>query len=546
MNSPQSLPLYSVPDLPAALTLLGRLPLANTAMAHEDLLRLLDSIQANPLSAMDTLTLLEHIRVPLAFVQEELSKRFLDKALPLAENEQKAFNDVVTGWQKMGRTYALAARLDSGGDPEHPRRVALVLARCLHYFGLAMMEHFRAHRELPAGMWLELHGYYGSADEWGVANLAVAEPLDSIQQSTHCSAAYVTMLLLDAAGPYSLTSREFNLVRRLATRWAPLVAIRNLQGGERPGKFCIDPMQDAGLRPVPDNAEDDAGTNFLGCLDLNTETLTAQLQQTAQQLSQRVSPSQLGLGNEFTARRALEVIRRVARPWSQAPSPRRFRRRKASGVAHLAIGMEAIHYFVGGKLFAQPGVLRTYSRQEFEAMYVFRHQVDPNADLHIIATQVEYSTEEWEVLNHSAGGFRLRRRAAGNRLGHGQLMAVKPHDGDRFLLAQASWLMEERDGTLVVGLNVLPGTPVAISARLCDEKHPQFSSSYSRAFMLPELEAIKAPASLVLPGGWHAPQAEVEIYLEEPRRVQVGKMLESGPDFDRMLYKTDYTPGAKS
>ena len=37
-------------------------------------------------------------------------------------------------------------------------------------------------------------------------------------------------------------------------------------------------------------------------------------------------------------------------------------------------------------------------------------------------------------------------------------------DGERFVLAQAAWLRQEKSGGLIAGIRVLPGIPQAIAA----------------------------------------------------------------------------------
>jgi hypothetical protein len=60
---------------------------------------------------------------------------------------------------------------DSDDGDERCRPPGLILHRCIYYTGMAITEHHRARQELPAGVWLNLHGYYASAEEWGVATL---------------------------------------------------------------------------------------------------------------------------------------------------------------------------------------------------------------------------------------------------------------------------------------------------------------------------------------------------------------------------------------
>lgn len=98
--------------------------------------------------------------MPVAFVVEELAKRYLNKSLPLADLEEAIFQQVLTLWRKMASAYAQCAQRDvPEDDAAHALRVATILHRCIHYTGMAIVEYQRARREYPRGLWLDFHGY---------------------------------------------------------------------------------------------------------------------------------------------------------------------------------------------------------------------------------------------------------------------------------------------------------------------------------------------------------------------------------------------------
>lgn len=523
----------AIPDMETGLAFLSRLPLANPLQAEASLNQFFDSLLNEPPSALTYLSLLEHTRVPLCFVEEELARRYVSKPLPLGDIEEQAFQQVIAVWRKVSRAYAQCAQLDSDADdPEHPLRVALVLHRCIYYTSMIIVEHHRARRELPAGVWLDLHGYYASAEEWGVSTYPLADALDSLGRATHCAAAYCTALLMDLAGPYSLSVRDQSIIRRWAWQWAPLIGISSAQPGEALPPYVIDLMQDTGLKPVGD------------CLStenvrrLDSSRLSIVLAQVRQQLSQRIAPSQLGLGEDCTAGQCRRLLDHVSRPWTLARAVRKFRRHATSGIARIGAGFDAIHALVSGKEFTQPENVRVYSRQEFDTLFVFRQQDDPTAKLNFNKEQHQTAQpDEWEVVNQSASGFRLIRSIAGKKVAHGQVLAVCPHDGERYFLAQVTWLMQDRSAGLVAGIAALPGVPQAIAARAVGD-HGN-AELYSRAFLLPAIQAVDTEQSLVLPQGWYQAGRVIEIYTDGVWRVRLNRVLQDGPDFERVSFTLD-------
>jgi hypothetical protein len=144
--------------------------------------------------------------------------------------------------------------------------------------------------------------------------------------------------------------------------------------------------------------------------------------------------------------------------------------------------------------------------------------------------------DTWEVVNQSANGFRLVRSVSGRKMVHGQLLALCPHDGERFMLAQATWLMQESKGGLIAGVRALPGLPTAICARQVDLAG-ESSEIYQRAFILPALQSVGAEQSLVVPPGWFKPGRTVEIFTDGAWRVRMKHILDVGPDFERVSFE---------
>lgn len=519
-------------DLQSGLAFLTQLPLANPVAAEMQLMAFLDVLLANPPEPGILLRFLEQARPSLAFVEEEMAKRYCNHALPLTDDEDRAFQQVVSAWRKMGKAYALCARLQepNQGDGKYHVLVATILHRCLYYQGMVVFEHYRARRELPDGLWLDLHGYYETAEEWGVAYTPVDDILENTLQATHCTAAYATILLIDMASPYSYGVRDMSLIRRWAGIWAPLISIHHLEEAFEVPSYLVQLMKDLPLHPpsVADEPGPDARR-------LDTARLGLQIDHMLAQLRQRITPTQLGLG-EIVSSHAISLLGRLSRPWAQLASPRRFRRFSATGTARIAAGFEAMYFLVAGEEFTQSDSATAYSRGEFDQIFTFRDQVDPGSPL-ATKQSVHYLVDQWEVINHSAAGFRLGRSAAGQRISHSQLIVVCPHDGERFLLAQVCWLMQEHAGGLIAGVATLPGMPAGIGVR------PVFSEQTSvdrfvRAFILPAVPAIHEEGSLVIPTGIYQASRVLEASLPEGIvRIRMNHMLQRGVDFDRVSYE---------
>lgn len=520
-------------DLQSGADYLSQLPLANPVAAEQQLVAFLDALLTAPPTPEVLFGLLEQARVPICFVEEEMARRYHNKALILGDEEESCFQQVVAAWRKIGKAYALCAQLEEpdAARPEYTTLVATILHRCLYYTGMIILEHYRARRELPAGIWMELHGYYETAEEWGVAYTPVEDVLENNLQATHCAAAYITLLLIEIASPYSNSVRNLNLIRRWAAMWATLVSIHPLENDLEVPPYVVELMKDAALHPS--SVADDPGSD---CRRLDTTRLGLQISHMLSQLRQRITPSQLGLGEETTGH-VIQLLEHLSRPWTQSASPRRFRRYPSEGIARVAYGFEAMHFCVTGKEFEQPDTARAYSRQDVEQLFTFGDRAEPGQAL-TIRPNINFPVEEWNVINHSASGFRLARSCAGQKLAHGQLMVVCPHDGESFLLVHATWLMQEQSGGLIVGVAILPGMPSGVGVRYASETPGPNHERFTRAFLLPAVPVVNEEGSLVLPVGMYQASRHLDVSDGDSIwRVRLRHILQRGSDFDRISYE---------
>ncbi len=527
-NEPTALKITTLSD---GMMYLDSLVLANPVTAERQLVRLIDSLLADPPDPGVLFPLLEQIRVPLCFVEEELALVYQNKPIPLGEQQEKSFEMVLQAWHKIGKAYALCASMEEPdtNNPDYEGLMATILHRCIYYVGMVILDHYRARRELSAGIWLELHGFYETAEQWGLEFTLVSDPIENTIQATHCAAAYINLLLIEVASPYSNSVRNLNLIRRWASMWAPLVGIHKLEDDLELPPYVLELMKDAPLHP---SSAVEGTLEHVRCLD--TSRLGLQIEHCISQLHQRMTPSQLGLGEEG-ASYVINLLEQLAKPWKQHAAARRFRRFPTEGQAIVVVGFEPMYSHISGETFEQPDSAAAYSRGKYDQLFTFGDRVDPGQSLKINPV-TNFPTENWSVINHSATGFRLGRSGAGQRVTHGELMAIRPHDGESFLLAYATWLMQERSGGLIVGVATLPGLPRGVSFRpLAQGGEVRVDVRYAPAFILPALPAMKEDASLVLPPGIYQAGHDLEVVDGKTlRRVRMNRVVHRQIAFDRV------------
>ena len=524
------LPTIAITDLQTGSDYLARLPLTDPQRTASDLQHFFASLHASPPDLETYFRLLEQARTPLEALCEALAKRYLNKPLPLGEREEAAFCTAISLWEQVTNCYDQCGNqpVEDDEGQAHRRRVATLLHRCIHYTGRILTEHQRARREYPRGLWLTLHGYYASAEEWDLSTAPVSDPHEILGRHSSCLAAYVAIILCDMAGSFGLPCRDQTLTQRWALYWAPLVSLHPLGNGEKAPAFVIDLMHDSALRPSAECQKTEALRR------LDTRRLALQIGQLRQQLKQKATPAQLALGTECTASQCSHLLATLSRPWAQVRAPRQFKRHASTGITRLCTGFEAMHFYISGREFEQPDNVSTYSRREYETLFAFRHQENPQQTRQIRPSQPAFRLDDWELINQSANGFRLARSASGKSLAHGQLLALCPPDSGTFLLAKATWLMQEKDGGLTAGMLALPGIPTPIAARCITPPEPP--GRFERAFLLPAVSSMSTEQSLIVPAGWFRAGSLIEIHTDAHWMIRLTRVLDAGADFEQVAF----------
>lgn len=88
---------------------------------------------------------------------------------------------------------------------------------------------------------------------------------------------------------------------------------------------------------------------------------------------------------------------------------------------------------------------------------------------------------------------------------------------------------------MIAGVEALPGIPTAVAARPLTQTATH-SEAYSRAFLLPAVPAIGTEETLIVPPGWFRQRRVVEVRNGSLWRVELQRVIDDGPDFERISF----------
>lgn len=526
----------------ACIDLLRRLRQTNVDETHAELTRMVTTLRSYPPAPNQHLEVLEAARPAIVHAQAELGKSYAAHPLPPESRENLVMESVVSLWRELARSYTRIILADTvnGSLAEN---MPLLFQRQLFSLGQVILEYFRARRALPAGAWTDLHAAFAAAERHDVARSRVGDPLNEVWRAQSSAECYVSLLLTDLANPYGRTQRELTWIVRWAQRFAPYCALKRKteDSNDVPLRYGVDLATDHGVRPIGVLKAGESLRHFDGT------RLASHIQAVVSQLKQGVSPGSLGLGEDCPALAGGRLLVMLYRPWGLASAGRKFSRRGAQGALELISDWNAIAFHIEGRPFAPPSS-RTISNLRTDMSMLTFGERAPEAPLSVEKIREEgarlgLAGAMWEVLDQSVGGFRLRCRPVGQRLDHHQLVGIRPPDGDAVLLAKVSWLMYRPDGMLEAGVSVLPGVPSVAAARTLSAR-ASTHDPYQACFSLPAVPALKAEASVVLPGGWFQPERVVELHTDRLTQVRLSSLMSNGSNFDQVVVKPLRQPPA--
>ena len=228
------------------------------------------------------------------------------------------------------------------------------------------------------------------------------------------------------------------------------------------------------------------------------------------------------------------LLKHVYQQWCKGGAARLHPRHAGSGTCRLVTGLDAIHYYLSGKIFSQPGQGNALSKAQADEIATFgriatRHE-DDFSQMH------GFMIEEWRVLDESATGFRLTRplAQAGGRVGGGQMVAVMPAGSRGFLLAVARWSRLTGGSELQAGIQIMPGNPACVALR--GTGMTAVNEKYRPGFRLPAVPALKFPESVIVPAGWFRTGRVIELYEHSSRQIRLTQQLDRGSDFERCAF----------
>lgn len=471
--------------------------------------------------------LLELYRYPVRQIAVELQKRYVGLPLPLADKAKstaEASRDLHT---EMAYGYKHLVLAEGDADPAALKPAAraeraLAIQRAIRYLTDVLAISYTAYSPYPPGTWREIHALYRRAEQLGVTNMEIADPLNTTRPAGSIADAYKHALLLDFGDPYHLPARLTARCHQYLDRYAANAQL--LSAPERfdgTCQFLIDPDSDrAGVAFVDEGEMEQNEARRL----LNTIELARMVHGHLALLQQGRTPEPDGLPRDFYLEGAQELLRHLIMMWGV--NPKRAFRRNAGDNARLdvAVGLPACHFWLhGGQRFVRSSnFVGPLPQRSAGASKTAAPEPQP-----------AFEPEPWQLQDEGAGGMAMSKKGlvrAPVRVG--DLIAARLPDEAEWVIAVVRWVKSANPSSVEIGTQRLaPSARAVLVAFTGDQKS---ESEFLPALLLPKVAALKQPESLVVQRGMYRPGRI--IYIDDAYRlypVRASLLIEVTSAFER-------------
>jgi len=527
---------------------IASLPLADSAETAREIYQALYTLNRQDLDATRRYELMEIYIAPVASVTSALESHFIRAPLPLTPKKRQLADFLRQMHMEMAYGYKACLqdlerqRIRWG---KKPMRVQ-ALARVLHYLSEVLIHSYQVYMPYPAEVWHEIHSIYQYADKNGMTQETV-EPTTAGESPTTIDSEYVRTLLLGLNNPYQLPQGECRQVQRILRQCSNKAVIReSVNTVSTAGYFLIDPATDSPPIAFP------RGVAFKpdqGLRQLDAVELLQSVQFFIQRLQQGDGVKALKVGIDCLDSVCLDILQRMMRSWGQLPR-RQYSRIQRSGPAFVCAGIPALHFFASG----QKPCVSPMPKQREDAVddrFILPAHIEEDVDretstdegfielnqpvsaesvppkelreLNILSGE-GFRVDRWKIKDTAPKGLQLMRFGTSHTYVRvGDVVGIQQMDEvGRWSAGVVRWMKSPEGGSLEMGIELLASgvKPVAVTL----SPNPE-GREYLPALLLPPIEALHRPATILVPRGVFTPGSNMSL-SEPEKRIRTVRLLE--------------------
>ncbi len=544
---------------------LESLPLADSGEAARDIYQALYTLNRLELTMQSRLDLMELYKGPVAMVSSVLRSQIIGLALPLPPEVRKLAEFIRQLHMEMAIGYKCVIHDLQATRRPWGKKNLLVMAteRALRYLGEVLARSYQVYMPPPPEVWKEIHALYRYAEQHGRLSHPI-EISEENKSTVTISERYLQIVLLALCNPYQLPQNECNYVRSfLESRTDKATIEDQVNVADSVGRFLIDLSADAPPAPF---AQQDRTQGFEHHRVLSTIELARTVHGYMKRLEQGESGSFLNLGAEMSNIACRDVLKRMIKFWGLTPK-RVYSRTKTRGLLALCTGINALHFFGGGrKSFKSPEAEveekpKELQRASRKVPPKFRNDEGRQAEAVAVAADAQASkmpappswlseaklavpdafpVDRWQLRDESARGLLLAREGeVGAHVRVGDLLGIQAsNDGGTWRAGVVRWIKSPDSNQVEMGVERLAPNVTPVAVKPAANHMPGTGRRYTQALLLPAMPVLQRPATLILTRGVYEPGRSLHLVVgdEKPKIVRLLKLLERTASFDQIIF----------
>ena len=469
------------------------LPLSQSMDSARKMAAHLAQLNRSRLDQEARLAILEAYRAPAATALEELDAVYSKVTLPLAPKAREALMIARDLAAELAMGYKVTLVDKSGGLLNafaSKKGLPGQILRAIEYHTALLRASYKSYTPVPPGVWRDLHQLYLHAEQEKVER----EVVDAETKSTVFDA-YCEALLLSLCDPYRLVQGELDKILAQARTWRGIVTLQQSRPATRPGGHFLVPCDtDRTPKPIISPTEDTGGPNWR-LLDANPIVDKLRAKKQAAESGNVSATMSKQLGPE-----GLAMLGRLITLWGDPPK-RAYRRNPADSTVAICVGIKAVGHFVA----FEP---RMDAKQEAEAL-------KKGITMPLMALPTDDASQpipvfEWDVVNESVGGLKVRRMGATQQpIGVGEVVGVKLMDRSRWTIGVVRWITVFDEGGMEFGIQFLGSMAKPVWVQPTITSAPQAKPGLLLAFG----DSSEVDSLLTMPNMW-ADAREFEVNEE--------------------------------
>ena len=372
---------------------------------------------------------------------------------------------------------------------------------------------------VPAGLWIKTHRLYQRAEQLQTTKNEIDEPTSSVVAVSTIKNAYIRMIILGVSNSNKLRQSEIKAIYQSSVLWSGLISI---DYNESPYHlFALDPNIDQ--PPVYITKKT---SNRKQTLYINTQKLLQHFQNLMGKQPQYLHP--LEQKNTSTALK-FHLVNNFS-----TPSQRQHSRHAYSGKVSIAFGLLGIHHQLSkGKTFEDIiNVHRDYLHTSDTEIKSLFGQVDYDGDIEYSGQTEQKKNEaiaemaelyQCDIINISPGGYCLHWQGESpTTLRTGELIVLCEPSDNVWHIGLIRWVKQIPVMNIEFGIEI-----ISSRAKVCGIRatHKNDSvDSFKRAVLLPEIQSLERPATLIAQAfAFHPNQRVIIRYGNEEIKAILGK-----------------------